>query len=120
MLLDGEQIADDDRANLGDATDVVPHHVDDHRVFGAVLGATSQAAAEGMVLLAGASARGGAFHRLGRDHSAGKLEEEFRGGGTKGEVARVDERGVGRGLGGGQAGEERRIAPEIERASWNV
>ena len=69
--LDREQLGHLDAARFGDSRQIVAQEIDDHQVFGALLGIACERRGVGV-------ARGGALHRPGRHIAALEREEELR------------------------------------------
>ncbi len=73
---DGEEIADRDAADLGNAAKIVAQQIDDHQILGAILDAVRQPVARGFVRLRIGAARRCALHRFGGEAALGRNVEE--------------------------------------------
>ncbi len=75
--LDGVEGRNVHRAEVGDAAQVVAHHVDDHHVLGSVLGAAEQFGDQALVDAGIGMARTGALHGPRRQLIAGAMHEQL-------------------------------------------
>jgi len=78
IALDIEQGVDPHRTGRGDDAEVVAHQIDDHQIFGPLLGSVAQRLRRRTVGTRFRSARGCPFHGPHEDFSPSAGEEEFR------------------------------------------
>ena len=75
--LDGEEVGDLDRADLGDAAEIVAKQIDDHQILGALLLVNGEPGLEASILARRAPAGRGALHRAARQVLALAAEEQL-------------------------------------------
>ena len=96
--LDREQVGDLDRADLGNAAEIVAQEIDNHEILGALLFIDGEPGLEAGVFARRASPGRRALHRARRDVLALAAEEEFGRERKHVERASVDEGAVGHAL----------------------
>ena len=107
IALDVKQVCHADGTRTRDASEIVPHHVDDHDVLGALFFRLAQPACLLEILLEPQSASGRALHRPRLDRRAVPVKEQLRRGAAQNPVARIDIRAERRPLRGGKPEEQR-------------
>ena len=106
ILLHVEGRGHAETAPPGDPPDVVPHHIDDHRVLGAVFLGIGQCGPQQAVAGKRHAAADGAFHRARGQAIAVEAEEQLRRGGADDVVSGLDVRAVAGPLCAAQTREE--------------
>ena len=107
VALDDVALGDGDGADLGDAADVIAAKVEEHEVFGALLGVGKEGFGQGIVFSAGGAAPCGASDRADGDLAVTDANEDFRARADEGEVAELEVEEEGRGVGAAQGAVER-------------
>lgn len=95
VACDATELTDAHRAGCSDASQVVAHQIDDHRVLRAVLLRLREPICARLILFKPTPARGCAFHRPRDEVSAIPMKEEFGRGGEERVPARVEIGAVG-------------------------
>ena len=90
VALDDVLLGDVDGADLGNAADVVAAEIEQHEVFGALLGIGEQGVGEGLVFLFGFATAGGAGDRADRDFAVAHPDEDLGARADQGEVAELE------------------------------
>jgi hypothetical protein len=102
---------DPHRPGTGDAVEVVPEEIDDHRELGAILLATPELAKQTTVLVPIPAPGASALDGPGPDLAALHPEEALGRGGEHDAAPGVEEAGVGAGVGGPESPVELHVAP---------